>query len=671
MKTNYNTFKLYLEGYEVGFNQISLNESGFSPSICTITIPANPKAMDLLPGTIAHLFYSDNGKDYFIIFEGELVNKSFSKSVGQEFAQLQFVSIINTLQRSYQTPSAFISNQGSIIEDYLLIDSSGKEGYKPISSEIQRRFDNFINPLLSLKNYFSKIKDGLDGDNSKLIEEAILGIFKDAEVSNEWYGYFSEAYKIKQRLLAFPNELAESAIFAQVENIFARSQIAPSTDTLTALSLLYRALGFIGYSMIQSSAPAFGSNKLKSYVFLPSSDYLAPVRCNIFFGDAVQSAGFTQSFLQENTRLALSSSSLSMLLKNSNYAVKPTFIAPEVNYVDSNSGRMDYSLKEQYLGIVPGFSQLNGIEQAFANSNRLRKNEENDDTPQSEINEVREFDDNAEKIISEAGVTNHIKKIAIKQYWDNIYKTRTFNISTVYNPNRMVGFSGIFIDKNVGSVVGTIKSINTVISAKGGATSSIVFISPRIVWDFNESGDGLDSADVNPSIQVWFDEKRFGFDNIGKNVYSEIIGSDSSVDSASIFYFKQLKNYQDILVNAKLNSILNSDNSLKNTLKLSMVVHALKNHYYNLPKDSKQRFEDTAIKRTLLSEKEYWSFLLSKFNKIDDEKESKPNNYKESDIYRDLDKKEYISITNKEYETYKPFILNRLKAVKRLLNVSN
>ena len=69
-----------------------------------------------------------------------------------------------------------------------------------------------------------------------------------------------------------------------------------------------------------------------------------------------------------------------------------------------------------------------------------------------------------------------------------------------------------------------------------------------------------------------------------------------------------------------------------------------------------------------MSEEEYWNFLLSSFDKIDEERKNNDvNNYEQSDIYRDLNSEDdTISIKNESYDNYKPYVLKRLNFVRKI-----
>ena len=150
MKVQFSNFKLYLEGKETKFNSISLNETGFGPSTCVVTIPANANIMNVLPGTIIQLFYywdpnpPSNGEErtdtqrYKIIFEGELHGKSFTKISGKEMAQLSFRSLFSTLNRTYKKAAASLTMEANYNGLFLALDSSSDEAFTFESPEYQQ-----------------------------------------------------------------------------------------------------------------------------------------------------------------------------------------------------------------------------------------------------------------------------------------------------------------------------------------------------------------------------------------------------------------------------------------------------------------------------------------------------------------------------------------------------
>ena len=92
--------KLYLEGIQVSFLDISINEGGNStfPS-ASIALPASAEAFRLLPRTQVHVFYKIKEK-YFLIFEGELQSVGFNQNSYTRTVGLSCVGVMNYFANS-------------------------------------------------------------------------------------------------------------------------------------------------------------------------------------------------------------------------------------------------------------------------------------------------------------------------------------------------------------------------------------------------------------------------------------------------------------------------------------------------------------------------------------------------------------------------------------------
>lgn len=688
MKTTYAKFKLYLEGIVTKFNALSINESGYSAPTMEINLPANANAMALKPGTLAQLFYSKGG-EYYIVFEGELSGQSFSKSGQSEAISLQFQGLNAALNRTYKIPNASISNVPKQLRNFLVMNAEGSDGdFTTIAPEIQAALDNFSNNLQSFKEFFEKVTESLEEGSDNALEESFYRIVEDAEDRNNWYKYFAECFKMRDRYLAFSNNKAGEILDVQMRNIFNRNQLHNLGNMASINQVLYAIMEFVGYIMLNYAAPRFGDSGFKSTVMLPNNFYLAPVRNNIFFGDQTASASFNKNHIQENTRISATSSSLTSIIKNGRALglVQPTVLAPDAEALKTvNSGLLlDYRTEEQYIGIVPSFENLVGIDDAFANIRTKEENEErNKVDDQASNNELAENSPGAEGYIQGAKYTKYMKRIVSRKYWNNKFKVRSFGFTTYYDPNRIAGMQGIFIDKNVGTVAGQINNITTNISADGQATSTISFIYPRIIWEWDDSGAGLQGMDPTPQPPAWFEADKFSFDNIGKEVYNEILGLDSDKDVSSIGYFKSLESYKRI--EERVNSgkvdlgILQHwgrdqetmNTEYTNSLKLSAIVKAIKDVYYQRTEDDRDSYVESLPVNTLMDEKTYWRKLFGNKDRIDQEGEYYPYNIVKDQIYREVLGKnppedDIISIDRDYHSEYKMYIRDRADAVRRL-----
>lgn len=106
MLVNDVNLKLYLEGIEVSFLEISISESasGTYPT-ASINLPASAEAFRLLPRTQVHVFYKIDDK-YYLIFEGELASVGYSQNTQSRNVGISCVGVMNYFANSLKAMGA-------------------------------------------------------------------------------------------------------------------------------------------------------------------------------------------------------------------------------------------------------------------------------------------------------------------------------------------------------------------------------------------------------------------------------------------------------------------------------------------------------------------------------------------------------------------------------------
>lgn len=673
MKISYSEFKLYLEGERVEFNSIQLQETASSPSSCQISLPANHHTINLLPGTLAHLFVTYNNETY-LAFEGELIQKSFSKTGVARSASLLFTSITGVFNRVFATPVELLSMRAKHNDEFYLIDSTNedKTAFNFKGEELLAIGEGFLSITQDINEFIDTIrKSSTDGE---LLDKAIRKLIIDFKKKNKWFEYFYESMKFDDRVTVFQNIRSLFTLLKNTENILMSREIAPLGNLATMTQVLYRVIGHFGHLMVHLPKPCAGKSLTSSLVFLANNSYMCPIRTNVFFGDVVQSANFVRNDVSEHTRMSLDTSPMQFILDTADINVKPTYFAPRIEKINQKKGQIDYTIDEQYFGIIGSHERLTGMAQAWANIPEKIKRDGGEVLTQREIEEYRNTGITGSDTIEGEFIANtYIKRLAMKRFWDNKYRTRQFSITAPYNPCRIAGFRGLFVDEVLPAVAGLVTSINTTISSDGAAVSAVLFSNPTVVWDWNENEEGLKEADYIPSLDVWFDSNTYGFSKVGPKVYNEVLGEgERTKDLSSINKWESLPTYKELIDSlptpTNLYKIINDETNQDHcTVKMAILVKAVKNHYYSLTEEQKINFSTWTTDRKLLTENEYWKWFLSNFEKTTDDEIFLPQFYKKDDLYRDVENEEdYISIDKETHETYKPFIKQRLEAVRRM-----
>jgi len=692
MKTQYVEFKLYLEGVEVEFVDVQLLEDVRRPPSCTITMAANSIGMDVLPCTTAHLFHKvDN--EWLLVFEGEMTSKSFQKSTGQRSVALHFLGITNNLNRVFKKSETSLTMDAYYNSNFLLITPDEDKGVITFPSEAMTAVGGSAFIATMFKRAFDQIEqlfeklpdreDGLSGgykDEPKAgyehaIEYAMSSIFKDAADTSPWYRQFYNSMRVNDRILSFPNKMIGTSLHAIANASLVRNVINSLPNITPLTQLIYNFLSYFGHRMLHLSAPI--ANNI-SIVFMPNSDYFAPIKSNIFFSDNVESASFTHDSMRDPTRLSVTSDALSFM-ETREISFTPTYYAPgPVNDYDPETGRIDLTREEQYRGIMPSTERLAGIDSVYTNLIQNAKTEQNREETGQEREELTKQaqTDKAIAYILNGGngdTTENTARVVEKRYWDSRYRSRSFNIVAAYSPYRITGFAGVFIDDTLPAIAGQVASIQTNISSTGRAISTVIFELPRIVWDWNAEGVGFDTSDITPPLEPWFDQDVYSLWNIGPNVYNKIIGEASSEDKSSIMSYGDLdskfSNEAPILQTARTDST----DTRYTSYHLARQIKAIKNYYFSMSENDRHRFEQTSIKRKLSEEEEYWSWLLHQHldEKLNSASPYIPTNVRTKSIYRDIDvEDDQISIFSDDEDfdrlAKKPFIKQRKDAIERL-----
>ena len=143
-----------------------------------------------------------------------------------------------------------------------------------------------------------------------------------------------------------------------------------------------------------------------------------------------------------------------------------------------------------------------------------------------------------------------VKNFALQEYLAKKYEgTRSLTISTDWNPNRMVGMPGLVIDPGFPSLIGTVSSISTSISATGRAASTVVFRGVRVIYDEDEEAyqkpeESIYKDAIKPSYTEIFptlhdsiyDGNLYKYGVIGKDIYTYMTQGTKTSDS----YLKEL-----------------------------------------------------------------------------------------------------------------------------------
>jgi hypothetical protein len=143
-----------LEGFPVDFNSITISESKDSPPVAQITFPANINVMNLLPKTIANVFYEIDSK-YYLIFQGEYSGYSIAKTSDRQEVSLTFEGFTANWNSNYIVTTEVgvdgIAARSTLVLDYASSDNliGGRRTFQ-ITDDPFTPLNNFLTAMDAL-----------------------------------------------------------------------------------------------------------------------------------------------------------------------------------------------------------------------------------------------------------------------------------------------------------------------------------------------------------------------------------------------------------------------------------------------------------------------------------------------------------------------------------------
>lgn len=635
MKTHAVEVKLYLEGIPVDLISVDIQENLGSAPVAVVNLPPDPEMSRLLPKTIAHIFYrmkSPTGvREYYLIFEGELATVQFGRSQEGAGIQLTFLGLTNNWKNTYKgivdfSLDSFMMGQFLLIgSDSQAVFSEEKYKKKDIDSDAADKV-NFLMSKFPATNITAKLQQSLElftkGEESdEALQNSFEAIINDLSKSNPYYGMIHSLYKIKDRIIALNNKQALNTIRGEVvSEIFLKSltQLPNAVDGSQILATILRKLEHV---YTEPAAPTLGEDgNPKSIFFVPETLFLMPLRCNTVFPDQIIQSGYGHDYSKELTRLVSSSPPISLSHANSAtaFTMQPKFIVPQkdfyqLDYEGVKIPAIGMSPEEKLRGIVPYNHQMNEAQLAYSSfySTYAKK----DDKGNIEDSDAA-YKGSFEKFrTSQLG--RYMQSVNMWEFLRRKYAVRSFSVTTTYTPNRVVGFPGIVLDKKLPSVVGKIVSISSTLNANGTGSSNIVFQGPRSYKenDFDKNPDPWtgdtplfnEFTDEWPGTPFWFDE-TYNADKIGETL-KPIVDPTNNTKVTVDFHAGDFPTTTNNVSKDQVNVIAKSIFNLKKKYDIY---------------DDKHLFIDKETSRNLITEEEFWKFLVG----------NKRVDYKKNDNYK-------------------------------------
>ena len=641
MKNEFVKCKLYLEGIPVPFSSIVITETRGGAPTAQIALPANPYVLTLFARTKVDVFYLMPDTKYYLIFSGEVTGSGFKQIPEAKQVSFSAMGITNNWNYAYKqtvnmslvdfTKANFLvinTGKGTGDSRRLTPAPNAWNGATPTTTTQQYKGITFADfPGLDMISVLAKILIDLGGEGD--IEGAFETFFTDLKQFNPYYSYIHDNLKINDRILGFDNTECLDILQAQQGIDWILNQFKNLPNTAVAYTIIQRWLYFLNYDMVEFASPSKIDGMPKHIIFKPASDFMAPIRCNVVFPDQVTTFTFNKELLNVPTRLACTTRPLILEGQpGDGFGLTLLYVAPDLKYdKDEANIRMELTEEEKIRGIVPKTFQYDTIERALIETGGgVTANQPAANAFATTVSQIQSGN-------QDYPITALTERIVDYRFFLERYGPRNFSLQTPYSPYRIVGFPMVYIDDKLPAVIGTLQSMHHLISSNGEASTTMTVAYPRVHWTDDFTDEFSIHEDSAPEFPMWFDD-TFKAKNIGTEHYAQITGEEDG----GITIHADLTAVDDVDDDAELLS-----NSIKN----------LRERWQAVPHHLRHQFADNEIKRTLISEEEYWTFLVGG-----------------PDIIRE---EHYIVALDKDIETItqvsgKPFVEERAVRVDRLIN---
>lgn len=505
MRTKLISCRVYLEGQEVLFNAIQLSEIRGRPPIANISFPADSHALHLLPKTVCHIFWLDDGDGegteggaYKLIFIGELSGHSIMFDNAKRDIQLQFNGLTQNWLNSYVIP---LDISLETIQKHLLmcIDFPKTDPEKGGTSSDWRQYDYTFNPqtgtgFTPFELLVNRLTD--DKQNLGLTLVDMIKAFSDQTI---YLKMISNAHNIYGMIHGYDSLSIRGTMKIQSVAAMLGAIGNQVRGTNTLHETLQQVMDMMGYEFCELSAPSVVDNQLKKIFLRPKCDFFTPVKCNVVFDDDIQHLQFNRDIDREPTRLINTTYPFFMAEDSGLLQVAISTIVPHnvvlgnaIKEKMENNNILGLTEEEQCRGVVVATRQdMSGLENSYIMQAMKKigvegKNvaEVADKLKQEQNKKVTAaFKSEIYGPTQDEEVTKlheyHMRMAQI-DFADQRHAARVCSVSTPYNPYRLIGCPGMILTKYFSALVGTLDRIDNYISADGTAIQNLNFSHVRV-----------------------------------------------------------------------------------------------------------------------------------------------------------------------------------------------
>ena len=550
MKAKQIKCKLYLEGKEVKFTSVVIKEQINQPVQAQISMASKPFVLGLFPRTLAHLFFEDEmDNEYKLLFEGELVSKSYSREAHSSSVVLVFQSLsnnwdycwktkVNLSMMTYQTGIYVLadagikktregSEYGKVVgdnaENVLVKETVQGEKEGAFRKDAITKWQFLDLPMFA--NMDTAMEVGISRSEGDL-SEALLGDdgFFNAIYSadkenpfNPYYKVVQEGLRLHDRIIVAPNTKTKEIL--QTKNVIklVLSQYESLPDLAKVSDLIRSLLTLINFRIVEIAAPAREAvtGYPKSVYMVPDTWSFIPPRSNLIFPDQVENLRFTDDEMKAPTRMVVQLPHLmqSVGVGEVEQYVSAYFYPPMT--VDETGHHPKFKLTdmEKISGVVPTPRIPMGTFVRMINelTDTTQQNIQNGGVPSGGqgvmvLEQVNK--QHYEPIVPSELLKNSIEN----QYWGLVNQTKRAVLTTAFSPYRLIGMPCFYIsgyEEETPSFGGVLVGRTVNIDANGQARESLDIGGAYYMWPYSYYHDTFNAMRIRmPQLAPeWFDQR--------------------------------------------------------------------------------------------------------------------------------------------------------------------
>lgn len=490
-------FRVYLDGVNVPFKKITINENAQLPSRATIAVPPHPILNNLPPKSLVHVFYQESiikeggqrepQSGWKMLYEGEVTGIGFSRSSNSRSTQLKTEGIANWLRITNGSQvglSQMFGSNSKIIKMAGTGASKVSFGSQDLKTTIT---DKWSQKLLDEDTIAAGMKKVIE---SVIDENIVLDGAHDRLDLKDRFPLTTGSNQVKKKVY-------EDLIgLDRVQKMFSK-ELGRVQNRKPILNFIQVVLSPVFHEM------NFNSSMLRGWMPKPMLRFAPPPSCNVLIPKMVNSMNFNHNYLKESTRTFLQRKTGG---QEASAYVWPNSIDWE-RFLNMTTGDFDPDEIDDREDFVLTEEMLKGVNPSYKDYSHA-------------YYEAAAKDSTSDRVYFEhaAEHEHHINKL----------NSSNFQVSGGFNPEPVPGFTTFLADPSFDVVFGYMGGVSHSIDSQGRArTSYRIQLAQRSLSNPRD----LTPPQINPifasSLNV---DGNKNLDNL-EGFYSEMINSDVKENS--------------------------------------------------------------------------------------------------------------------------------------------